>query len=153
MKKSTKLAIAFLALAGTASSIAVAADRGDGPGKGPRHGMMRFDKLDADSNGDVSFEEFAAAMDKRIGDADADKDGKMTVAEVAAQIEKTRAERMAKRLIDRFDTDGDGAVTKAEIEAQQKKRFALFDRNDDGKIEKSEMPRGKAGRRGHHNDN
>ncbi|KQZ12979.1 MULTISPECIES: EF-hand domain-containing protein [unclassified Mesorhizobium] len=151
MKKSTKLAIAFLALAGTAGSVAVAADRGDA--KGPRHGAMRFDKLDADSNGDVSFEEFTAAMDKRIGDADADKDGKMTVAEVAAQIEKMRSERMAKRLVDRFDTDGDGAVTKAEIEAQQKKRFALLDRNDDGKIEKSEMRRGKHGKRGHHNDN
>ncbi len=153
MKKTTKLAIAFLALAGSAGSVAVAADRDDGPGKGPRHGMMRFDQLDADSNGDVSFEEFSAAMDKRFGSADADKDGKMTVAEVAAQIEKMRTERMAKRLIDRFDTDGDGAITKAEIEAQQKKRFALLDRNDDGKIEKSEMPRGKFGRRGHHDDN
>jgi len=60
-----------------------------------------------------------------------------------------RAERMARRLIERFDTNGDGVLTAAEVESRQKKMFALLDRNDDGKIEKDEMPRRKFGRWGH----
>ena len=141
MKKSTKIAIAFLALAGTAGSVAVAADRGgDMRGKWPRWGMMSLDRLDKDANGDVTFDEFSAAMDKRMSEADTNGDGKLTVAEIAAEIEKMRTERMAQRLVDRFDTDGDGVLTKAEIESRQKKVFALLDRNDDGKIEKSELP-------------
>lgn len=145
MKKSTKIALTFLAIAGAAASTAFAADR-DGRRDG-RQGM-RFERADADSSGDVTFEEFAAAMKNRIGNADADKDGKMTVGEIASEIERMRAERMARRIVQRFDTDGDGALTTAEIESRQKKRFALLDRNDDGKIVKEEMPRRWHGRQG-----
>ena len=70
----------------------------------------------------------------------------MTVGEIASEIERMRAERMAKRIVERFDTDGDGMLTAAEIESRQKKMFALLDRNDDGKVDKDEMPRGKFGR-------
>jgi Ca2+-binding EF-hand superfamily protein len=146
MRISTKLSLAFLALAGLAgSSYAAGPDGMRGPG-----GHIRFERADADNSGDVTFEEFAAAMNERLGEADADNDGKMTVAEIADQIERMRAERMARRLIERFDTDGDGALTKAEIESRQKKMFALLDRNDDGKIVQDEMPRGRhgGGRRG-----
>jgi Ca2+-binding EF-hand superfamily protein len=139
MLKSTRIAIAFLAFAGTAGSLAIAADRADGPRKW-RDGAMRFDRLDRDSNGDVTFDEFSAAMANRMTGADADHDGKLTVAELAAEIEKMRAERMARRMIARFDTDNDGVLTKAEVESRQKKMFALLDRNDDGKIEKIEQP-------------
>src|SRR5262249_7851899 len=94
-----------------------------------------------------TFEEFTAVLKSRIGTADANGDGKMTVEEIAAEIERMRAERMAQRIVDRFDTDGDGMLTAAEIEARQKKMFALLDRNDDGKVEKDEMPRRNWGRR------
>lgn len=147
MKKSTKIALAFLALAGTASTMAVAADREENRRDGRQGGAMRFERTDADSSGDITFEEFAAAMGARVGKADADGDGKMTVAEIASEIERMRAERMARRLIERFDVDGDGALTVAEIESRQKKMFALMDRNDDGKIEKDEMSRRGFGRR------
>jgi Ca2+-binding EF-hand superfamily protein len=145
MKKSTSLAIAFLALAGTASS-AMAGNEGR---RGDMSGM-RFERADADKSGDVTFEEFSAAMKTRMGTADADGDGKMTVAEIASAIERMRAERRAQRMIDRFDADGDGMLTLAEIEARQKKMFALMDRNDDGKVEKEEMPDRKHGRWGRH---
>lgn len=155
MKTSMKYALAFLTFAGFAGGTADAAgpdaDGPDGPG-GPR-ATMRFERMDVDDSGDVSFEEFSAMMQSRIGDADANKDGKMTVDEIASAIERMRAERMARRLIERFDTDGDGALTTAEIQSRQKKMFALMDRNDDGKIEKDEMPRrgGRWGQRwGHH---
>ncbi len=146
MKKSTKTALAFLAIAGAAGSVAYAAD--NRPAREGSSQGMRFERADADSSGDVTFEEFTAAINKRIGTADADKDGKMTVAEIASEIERMRAERMARRLVERFDNDGDGAITLAEIESRQKKRFALLDRNDDGKLVKEEMPRRKHQRRG-----
>lgn len=153
MMKSTRFALAFLALAGLAGSTAFAQDR-----MGPRHGMgermgggmgmMRLDRMDADDSGDITFEEFAEAMNSRMGTANANNDGKMTVEEIAVEIQRVRAERMARRMIERFDTDGDGALTTAEVESRQKKRFALFDRNDDDKISDNEMPRrGREGRR------
>jgi Ca2+-binding EF-hand superfamily protein len=149
MKKSSmKLALAFMALAGASGGAAFAQDGGDGQPFGPRRGGgMRFERADADKSGDVSFEEFAAAMKTRMTTADADKDGKMTVAEIADEIERQRAERMARRIVERFDTDGDGALTLAEIESRQKKMFALLDRNDDGKVVREEMPRRGMGRR------
>jgi Ca2+-binding EF-hand superfamily protein len=142
-----KLTLAFLALAGMAGTTAFA--QGDRHGRADgdkRPGMTRLQKADADSSGDVTFEEFAAAMKTRLGDADTDKDGKMTVSEIAAAIEKMRAERMARRIVERFDTDGDGMLTAAEIEARQKKMFALLDRNDDGRITANEMQRAREGR-------
>jgi Ca2+-binding EF-hand superfamily protein len=141
MKKSTKIALAFLALASVGTAVAYAND--EQPGRHDPRAGMRFDRLDADQSGDITFEEFSAAMKSRIGEADKDGDGKMTVGEIASEIERLRAERMAKRIVERFDTDGDGMLTATEIESRQKKMFALLDRNDDGKVEKAEMPRGK----------
>lgn len=138
MKISMKLAMAFLAVATTAGTSAFANDR---PRDRGERGNFRFERADADSSGDVTYEEFAAAMKSRIGDADKDGDGKMTVAELASEIERMRAERMARRLIERFDADGDGMLTAVEIESRQKKMFALMDRNDDGKIMPEEMQR------------
>lgn len=145
MKTSMKFALAFLGLASIAGGVAYGEGRHGPGGKGA---MMRFDRLDADQSGDVTFDEFSAMLKSRIGDADADKDGKMTVEEIAAAIEKMRAERMARRIVERFDTDGDGMLTAAEVESRQKKMFALMDRNDDGKIVKDEMPDGKWRRHG-----
>ena len=146
MMISTRLALAFLTLAGLAGGTALAAGPGGddfgGPGGGPGP-RLRFDRLDKDQSGDITFEEFSAAMKSRLGDADKDHDGKMSVAEIAQQIEKMRTERMAKRLVERFDSDGDGMLTSAEIDSRQRKIFALLDRNDDGKVVKQEMPRRK----------
>ena len=136
MKKSITLAMAFAAVAASAGTAAFASDR-----SGNRDGRMRLERADADKSGDISFEEFSAAMQNRIANADADKDGKITVAEMASEIEKMHAERMAKRIMTRFDTNGDGVLTSDEVEGRQKKIFAYLDRNEDGKIDKGEMPR------------
>ena len=159
MNKTTKIAIAFAAFAGVAGAVAHADNWGGKRhhgmmyGNGP--GMMRgmdpsamFDEADADKSGDITFEEFAAAAKTRFGGADANGDGKFTVAEVAAQIEKMRTERMAKRIIERFDVNGDGELTADEIETNQKKLFAMMDRNDDGKLEKGEGARSMMDRHG-----
>lgn len=141
MKKTLTMAIAFLSLAGTAASVS-ASQQNDRQGTAKQ---SRFERADIDKSGDVTFEEFAAAMNKRFDKADANGDGKVTVGEIAEQIKRQRAERIAKRLVKRFDANRDGVLTKAEIESRQKKLFALFDLNDDGKLVKDELPQGKAG--------
>ncbi|MDN2567720.1 EF-hand domain-containing protein [Aquibium sp. A9E412] len=147
MKNLTRIALAFTAVAAVTAT-AVAHERwgrdggmggGMGPGMGSR-AMMHFERADADDSGDVTFEEFAAAFGA-FQSVDADGDGSLTVEEIAAEIERRRTERMARRMIERFDTDGDGVLTEAEIESRQQKMFALMDRNDDGKVDADEMPR------------
>jgi hypothetical protein len=158
MKKSTKMALAFLALSTTLGGAALADKKPEGGfGMGGHGGMMgHMDLADADKNGEITFEEFSKAAGDRFTLADVNKDGKVTVEEMAAAIEKMRAERMAQRMINRFDADNDGSVTLAEIQNSQKEIYAVMDRNDDGKLVDDEMPRkGKRhmGRHFHGNDN
>jgi Ca2+-binding EF-hand superfamily protein len=141
MKKSTRIAIAFLAIAGAAGTAAQAAEQGRRGGDDAPRAQMRFEQADADNSGDVTFEEFTAAVNGRMENADADGDGKMTVAEIADQIERNRLERAARRFVERFDADGDGALTVAEVESRQQKMFAWLDRNEDGKLTQEEMPK------------
>jgi Ca2+-binding EF-hand superfamily protein len=153
MRKSTGMALAFLALSAAVTG-AANADKRNGSGNagmmgGPEDGMPSLALADADKNGEVTFEEFKKAAGDRFVIADVNKDGKVTVGEMAAAIEKMRTERIAKRMIERFDADKDGAVTLAEIESGQKKIYALLDRNDDGRLVTDELPRhGGKGRKG-----
>ncbi|MBO6538970.1 MAG: EF-hand domain-containing protein [Rhizobiaceae bacterium] len=140
MKKSVKLAIAFVTLAGMAGSVAYAKE---GPRRGHGKGGFQFERVDADDSGDISFEEFAAAMSERIGfaNADANSDGSLTVEEIAAEMQRQRDRRRAERTISRFDANDDGVLSMAEIENHQREVFALMDRNDDGVVAQDELPR------------
>lgn len=145
MKTSTRLALAFLAFAASAGNAALAEEAAGKPSDAAKKGISpRFERVDVNSSGDISFEEFSAAMNKRVVKADANGDGTITVAEIAAQFNGPRGERMAERLVQRFDANGDGSVTLVEIEGRQKKLFALLDLNDSGTIEPREMPARKA---------
>ncbi len=145
MKKTTGMALAFLALSAAVTGSAMAGKRHGGGEfgmmNGPEGGMPAMELADADKNGEITFDEFKKAAGDRFILADVNKDGKVTVEEMAAAIEKMRTERMAKRMIDRFDADKDGSVTLAEIETGQKEIYAVMDRNDDGKLVKDEMQR------------
>jgi Ca2+-binding EF-hand superfamily protein len=144
VRKTTKLAFAFIALAG---AIGTAAYADESSREGPGEGMtMRLDKVMKDSNGTITFDQFSDAMDSRLKKMVADNGGKLTVEQLAAALEKARFEQMAKRIIARYDTKGDGTLTTDDITGREKKVFAMLDRNNDGKIEKSELP----GRVGHH---
>ncbi|WP_421913818.1 hypothetical protein [Mesorhizobium sp.] len=143
MRKTTKLVFAFIALAGAIGTAAYAdeSSRQDG-----RDGMtMRLDKVMKDSNGAITFDQFSVAMDSRLKKLVADNGGKLTVEQLAAALEKARFERMAKRIVARYDTKGDGTLTADDITTHDKKVFAMLDRNNDGRIEKSELP-GRVGR-------
>ena len=98
MKKNARYAVAFVAIAGALTTSSLAADNNM-----RRGGQRMIERADADKSGDVTFDEFAAAMDGRFVNADVNKDGKITVGELADEIERMRAERMAKRLVRRFD--------------------------------------------------
>ncbi|MGL4491043.1 MAG: EF-hand domain-containing protein [Rhizobiaceae bacterium] len=155
MKTTMKMALAFATLA----SLAGSAHAQSGPEDTDRNKagfgirQVNFEALDADKTGDVSFQEFKKAAGDRFQLADADKDGKVTVEEMAAAIEKTRAEKMANRMIKRFDVDGDGAVTQAEIDTNQQEMYALLDKNNDGKLVEAEMPAKKKGWGGRKDNN
>lgn len=153
MKRTMKIALAFVALSGALASTAYAKDGQGGRHQGGRGGMMPpLEMLDANKDGDVTLEEFTKVANDRFASADTDKDGKLTVGEVAAEIEKMRTENMAKRMIARFDANDDGVLTAEEAANGEKKMFAMLDKNDDGKIAKSERP-GKMGRHGMGGDN
>lgn len=146
MKIKTSLAAAFLAFAGAATAAGGALAQ-QGPGASnpaPRAPGQRFERMDADDSGSISFEEFAAALNGRSGltGADADGDGTLTVEEIAAELQRQHFRRQAERMIRRLDADGDGKLTTAEIESRQRKMYALMDRDDSGAIEPDEMRRG-----------
>ncbi len=138
VRKTTKLAFAFIALAGAIGTAAYA-DESSREGPGQRM-TVRLDKVMKDSNGTITFDQFSDAMDSRLKKMVADNGGKLTVEQLAAALEKARFEQMAKRIIARYDTKGDGTLTTDDIIGREKKVFAMLDRNNDGKIEKSELP-------------
>lgn len=139
MKKSTKLAFAFVTLAGLVGTAAYAEQNKDG---GMRDGgRWRLQKALKDSDGGITFDQFSEAMNPELKKILADNGGKVTVEQLAAALEKARFERMAKRMIERYDSKGEGVLTQEDVTAHQKKVFALLDKNNDGKIEKNELPR------------
>ena len=140
MRKSTKLALAFAALAGAVGTTAYAENNASAK---MRDGMMaRLDKTMSDSDGAITFDQFSDAMNDRLKKIVADNGGKLTVAQLADALEKARFEQMAKRIIARYDSKGDGTLTTDDITSREKKVFAMLDKNNDGKIEKSELPKG-----------
>ncbi|AZO55596.1 MULTISPECIES: hypothetical protein [unclassified Mesorhizobium] len=146
MRKTTKLALAFIALAGAVGGAAYAENVDSANMR--RRTMMRLDKAMKDNDGTITFDQFSNVMDARLKKLVADNGGKLTVAQLADALEKARFERMARRIIARYDSKGDGTLTADDISGREKKLFAILDKNNDGKIEKGELPKG--GRFGHH---
>lgn len=138
LKKTT---IALVATALIAGSFGTALADKRGGGRDGAKMMPGFEKVDANADGSVTFDEFAKPIMERFDTADADKNGAVNAEEITAAIDGgRRAERMAERLITRFDINKDGSVSKDEIENRQKKMFALLDLDDSGSISKEEMP-------------
>jgi Ca2+-binding EF-hand superfamily protein len=146
MRTTSKLALAFVALAGAVGTTAYAENNASAK---MREGtMMRLNKAMNDANGAITFDQFSDAMNARLKKLVADNGGKLTVAQLADALEKARFERMVKRIVARYDSKGDGTLTTDDITGREKKVFAMLDKNNDGKIEKSELPKG--GRFGRH---
>ena len=169
MKTTTKIAVAFVALAGVAgAAVAAQADsrwhgREGGPGQhmqqarggdgmhrggghhGKRHGGGRhmfgmLESFDANDDGKLSQEEIDQTRGERFGRFDADSDQALTLGE----YEQLWLEAMRERMVDRFqdlDADGDGKVTDAEFQRPFAKMVRRMDRNDDGVIDRGDFQR------------
>lgn len=132
--------------------------------KAPPHGgegqRPQMPKLDADGDGKVTKDEFAAGAAQRakffFEHMDENKDGKVTAEEFKAAEErmKERAGGNAPKDAPDFaklDKNGDGAITQDEAaegaKARSEKRFAEMDKNSDGVLSGDEIPKF-VGRRG-----
>jgi Ca2+-binding EF-hand superfamily protein len=114
-----------------------------------------FERSDANGDGFVSKDEFAAGRATMFGKLDANADGAIDQAEIEKAREawrqhmnkpaQTEANAEGKKkhrgFLQRMDTDGDGKITSAEFAAAGDKMFARLDDNSDGKIAKDELPK------------
>jgi Ca2+-binding EF-hand superfamily protein len=147
-KQVSTLLIAALLATGVAST--ATAKNGD---MRAENRAQAFAQMDANSDGSVSAEEFAAAGD-RFARADTDGNGLLTAEELAAAGQDRAAQRIA-RMIERLDTNKDGALSKEEIEARRERdparMFGRLDANNDGVLSAEEFAEARMGRgdRGH----
>ena len=146
-------AVSMLALAAAlVGSVALAErgmqDRGEMRGMGP---MAAFDfaAVDADADGKITAEEFAAHRAAETAALDTDKDGLISAAELAAHRMRgmeARATAQAEAMVARLDSDGDGKLSAAEL-ATRPMPARMFDRLDadgDGAVSAAEMEAAKA---------
>jgi Ca2+-binding EF-hand superfamily protein len=104
-------------------------------GHGMGHGgpMVRemLANVDTDEDGAISQEEINVAIDARFTEFDADTDGNLSLEEFQALwAEITRP--MTVRAFQFLDPDGDAAVSRDELDDRFGSAVAQFDRNDDG---------------------
>lgn len=142
------------------------------PGRGQ---AAMFERIDANRDGRVTFDEVWVFVQSRFGTADRDRSGGLTQEEMnQAMRELGRgpragapgAERAAQgapaggrgaqateRMASMFrmlDADRDGQVTLVEIRPLVEARFRALDANGDNAVERSEMPQRQAHHHHHH---
>jgi hypothetical protein len=88
MKKSTKLALAFVALAGAVGTVAYAENNAAGGERVPGGTTAQLGKATGDT---IGFDQFSDAMEARLRELAAGNGGRLTVAELAEALEKVRA--------------------------------------------------------------
>jgi Ca2+-binding EF-hand superfamily protein len=107
-----------------------------------------FAELDANADGSVSAEEFAAGANM-FARADTNGDGLLTAEEIAASVGERAAQR-AERMIARLDTNGDGSLSEDEIKSRRDlaRMFERLDANDDGMVSAEEFAEARMGDHG-----
>ncbi len=139
-KKTLMLLTLSAILAGSITTVAMAEGRGE-RGHMP---MLNFDQIDADKDGKVTAEEFAAFRTAEFAKADTNADGQINAEELAAKhiAEATaRAAEMSAKMIERMDENADGQISPEEMENGPRPE-SLFERADgdgDGALSKAEV--------------
>ena len=152
MKKTVLLALTAAAVALTATTGVVLAERGEHGDRGAHHqrgagGDMRRGAMHGlmeryDTNGDraLTQEELDAARSAQFSEFDTDGDGTLTLAE----YQGLWLDAMREQMVDRFqahDDDGSGTVTAEEFNAAFDGFVARADRNGDGQIDADDRRR------------
>ena len=137
---SALLIAALLASAGTTAYAQNATARDE------RRAAM-FAELDADNDGSVTKDEFAARTN-HFARADTNGDGQLTVEEIVAASEE-RATRRAERIMARFDENEDGMLTEDELSSRRDpaRMFERLDANNDGSVSAEEFAEARMGDR------
>lgn len=164
--KNFRLALLGTALLASAALPAFAQPGpGAGPGAGPRGPAAMFDRIDADKDGRVAWQEGWSFVETRFAAADRDGDGALTVEEIEAARpfggpRREGAEQRSERghghghghghahrrgqhtgmMFRALDADRDGKVTLAELRPAVEARFRAFDVNGDNVVARDEMP-------------
>jgi hypothetical protein len=120
----------FLAAAALGvTALAAPAFAQDAPAQPPAPGGgAMFDRLDANHDGAITKDEFAADVAARFAKLDTNKDGKIS----AEERQAAPGGGMGMRGMT-------GDVTLADMQARSQTRFDRLDANHDGKIDKEEM--------------
>lgn len=108
-----------------------------------------FARLDADSDGKMTVNEWKPKAEKRFLRLDDDHDGTVTTAEIDAWL-KRGIDRRKERMLSRLDQNKDGNVTRDEVDAYIDALFNGADGDKDGgltlaEIRESSPRRGKQG--------
>ena len=139
-----KYVIALTALALASASSLVMADPGTAAGGGHRGAFMeRLKAADTDGNGMLSKQEAATLphIAQNFDAIDANHDGQVTFDELHAFM-KARHAQAGHKMFASVDTNGDGKVSRDEFMAQAAARFDRLDANKDGVLTPDELRAG-----------
>lgn len=104
----------------------------------------RWDRMDANGDGEISAAEMDAHKAEFLSDADTDGNGAVSKEEMKAFHEARRAEWKAKH---NPDANGDGVVDRTEFINAAQERFDRMDKDGDGVLSEDEQRRGHGKRR------
>ncbi len=106
--------------------------------------------MDGDGDGAITRAEAEAHRAARFAEIDADGDGLVSLDDFAAVHEAEQDERRRGRhgrMLERLDADGDGLISQAEFEAAPMRLFDRADSNGDDVITEDEVEAMREGRR------
>ena len=140
MFRITKLAVLTALPLAALSICALAQNAAPAPNSQPSLFGHMLQKMDTNSDGKTSLDEFLAAATTRFKRIDAQNKGSVDAAQMANS--PAAAERIlhhAKSMVSHLDKAGNGYVTPDEFLAGAKKRFTRLDKNGDGKLAPDEL--------------
>ena len=102
-----------------------------------RPGSM-FDRADANADGTLTREEYAAARAEQFATRDRDSDGDLDTADFGERADRPRVSKATAAMVFQFDADRDGKVSKAEFVDGGLKLFDRADVNKNGALDQKE---------------